>query len=195
MTAEISARDLRTLALGACAVVGLIALARGLPAARRWDAGVHARAASAAGEVASARADAAQLPTLRSALRDARDRADALDSSLIAGETPDAASAALAAEVRRIADSCAMQVSAFRLRADSTAVNHIAHVGVRINGTADVRGVLGFLRRVEGGETPLVIKDLSITSPDPIGAPGEPEQLRFDILVETVARVDPGARR
>ncbi len=70
MTADVTARDLRTLILGAIAIIGLLVVSRGAPIVRRWGAVEHGRAAAADTErVAAARANAPQLPQLRDSLR------------------------------------------------------------------------------------------------------------------------------
>ena len=75
-------------------------------------------------------------------------------------------------------------------RADSAAIGSVARVAVRITATTDVAGLAGFLRAVDGGETPMLVRDLAVTQPDPGAPPSKAEKyLRVDVLVEAVALV------
>jgi hypothetical protein len=64
-----------------------------------------------------------------------------------------------------------------------------APVSVRIDATADVRGLTNLLTRLERGPTLLVVRALSITQPEPNA---EMEALAVELTVEGLSR--PGAK-
>jgi len=102
------------------------------------------------------------------------------------GGSPAAAAAALASTVGDIADENTLKVTSLQLRSDSVAKAGLASIQVRLTGVTDVAGLAGFLRSIEGAATPMAVRDLTVSQPEPAASDAKPETLRIDILVESL---------
>jgi hypothetical protein len=187
--AGLSIGDRRTLMIGAIAIASLVSLTRGLPALLRWQRETVIAATTVATDHAEARAGSRELPALRDSLHARRRRIALLDSTLITAPTPAAATAVLASAVNDLARDTRVRIAATQLRSDSTTTAGVARAGVRVSGIADVRGITAFLRAIELDDALLVAKELSITQPEPAASDGKPEMLRFELVVECMARI------
>ena len=185
----ISARDKRTLIFGVAVIGTLFGSARGVPAVLEWERQRVAEAAELSAQASSARVKLQLLPVLRDSLAAREARMAVVDSSLLSGATASAAAAELARVLDELALDSKVKVNAMQLRGDSAAVGALSHVAVRVTGVADVVGLAAFLRAVEGDETPLVVRELAVTQPEPAAAENKVESLRIDVLVESVARI------
>jgi type II secretion system (T2SS) protein M len=188
----LSQRDRRTLAVGLCAVASLFTIARGVPALHSWEADRTAEAQSAGQQLAALRRGLRILSVLRDTLRSRQARVVALDSSLLFGASPSAIAADLASALEDLADDNALKVTAMQLRSDTVVRAGLARVEVRITGITDVTGLAGFLRAVEADATPLVVRDLSVSQPEPTAGDAKPEALRVDMLVASIGTVKSG---
>jgi Tfp pilus assembly protein PilN len=169
--------------IGFVAVVSLVTFARGLPALRSWENEQSSAATSAARELALFRGGLRALPEIRDTLRARHRRLLVVDSTLLHGASPSAIAAALASVLEDVAEDNAIKITALQLRADSVAIAGLSHVAVRLTGVSDVIGLVGFLRDVEGSAIPLVVRDLSVSQPEPAAPDSKPEALRIDVLV------------
>jgi len=188
-----TSRDRRTLILGAGAIAGLLAGAKGAPRVVGWQ---HDRAIASARAnqlLASASIDPRELRTARDSLAARRGRLAVIDSALPVAATASEAVARLASTLGDLADSCSVRVSAIQLRPDSATSNGITEVSARLNGVADVAGLASLLHAIAASKNPLVVRELSVTAPEPSAPPSRAEALRLDLLVAGLART--GARR
>jgi type II secretion system (T2SS) protein M len=184
-----SARDRRTLVVGGVTIGLLVGVARGLPALLAWQRDRVADALTLTTQARAARAEVKWLPSRRDTLRSRKARLAEFDSVMLSGVSSSAAAAQLASALGDIADEAPLKVSAMQLRADSAHAGTIASVAVRVTGTTDVAGLAGFLRAVEAGRTPLLVREIAVTQPDPLAPDNKIENLRVDILVEGLARI------
>ena len=194
----LSQRDRRTLTVGLGVVLSLITIARGVPALRAWEGDRRAEAQAAAEQLAALRSGVGTLPALRDSVRARQARLAALNSSLLSGASPSAIAANLASALEDLADDNALKVTAMQLHADSVATAGLARVDVRISGITDITGLAGFLHAVEGNTTPLVVRDLSVSQPEPTASDAKAEALRVDMLVAGIGAIKadkPEARR
>jgi len=185
----LSQRDRRTLVVGSTVVGSLFAVARGLPALRAWDADRRAEAQAAGRQLETLRGGLRSLPALRDSLRARRGRLAALDSVLLSGASPSAIAAGLASALEDLADENALRVTALQLHSDTAATAGLARVEVRVTGITDVTGLAGFLHAVEGGATPLVVRELSVSQAEPGASEAKPEALRVDMLVASIGTI------
>lgn len=185
-------QDRRTLILGASAIGCLFTFAKGFPVVAAWQRDRMVASARANELLASASIDPAELRAARDSLAARRGRLVAIDSALPAAATASEAVARLASTLGDLADSCSVRVSAIQLRPDSAASNGITEVSARLNGVADVAGIASLLHAIAASENTLVVRELSITSPEPTAPASKAEALRFDVLVAGLART--GAR-
>jgi hypothetical protein len=185
----LSQRDRRTLIVGATVVTSLVVFARGMPALRSWEADQVARAQAAMQELAVLRGGHAVLPALRDSVRARQARLAALDSTVLSGASPSAIGAALASALEDLADDNALKISALQLRPDTAAIRGLAHVEVRITGVVDVTGLAGMLRDIEGGQTSMLVRDLSVSQPEPAASDAKAETLHVDMLVAAIGSI------
>ena len=185
----ISRRDQRTLGVGAFTIAMLMVVSRGVPAIRTWDSERVSEAREIAAQLASVRIGRRQASALRDSLAVRRARLASIDSTLGTGTSPSAVAAALASTLEDLSDRNAIKVTALQIRADSVARGGMARVEVRLSGITDVSGLAGFLAAVEAGPTPVVVRELDVSQPEPAAADSKPEALRIDVLVSAVGIV------
>src|SRR5262249_2875526 len=125
---SVSSRDGRVLASGALAMIGIVAIGRGLPAARAWNATHVDSATVLASELASARLAHRRLSLARASLAAARQRVAEIDSSIFVTASPSAGAALLASLVTDAADSSHVRIIATQLHADSLGPESLARV-------------------------------------------------------------------
>jgi Tfp pilus assembly protein PilN len=182
----LSTRDRRTIRVGLLTVSLLLGVAKGVPALRHWEGDQKSEARAAAQQIASLRRGLAILPAIRDTLRARQDRLAALDSILLSGVSPSTIAATLASQLEDFADDNAVKVTALQLHADTAAIAGLARVDVRITAVADIYGLTGFLHAVESEATPLVVRDLNVSQPEPMASDAKPEALRVDVLVSGI---------
>lgn len=193
-TPQLGARDRRVLSVGALTISLLVGLSRGLPALRAWERAQMTEARTAALQLAELRNGVASLPLMRESLVVRRARLAAIDSLLPSGASPSGVAAAIASILEQSADDNAVKLTNLQLRADSTVRVGLVRVSVRLGGLTDVSGLAGLLRSIEAAETPLVVRDLSVSQPEPAAPDSRPEALRFDVLVAGIGRISPNTR-
>ena len=167
----------------------MLAGSRGLPALRVWSSGRLDGARAAAEQLASVRSNLAMLPVFQDSERVRRDRLAMLDSTLLSGPTPAAIGAALVSLVEEIAEENSMKVTALQLRTDSVAVAGLVRAESRITAIGDVVGLAGFLAGVDGGVTRLVVREISVSQPQPAASDSKPEALHIDVTVAGLGAV------
>jgi hypothetical protein len=185
----LSARDRRTLIVGASVIGSLIVLAKGVPAWREWVAEARAGATEQTRAAGEADALVAHSKTLHDTLVARNARYVALAPALVAGNTPAEASATLASLVSGAASAAGVKLGAVQLRqpADTGAHRAFVRVGVHADVIGDIRGVTALLASLEHGPVRLRVRDITVTQPD-AAAPGDRvEALRADFTVEGLA--------
>jgi hypothetical protein len=187
---RISGRDRRTLVTGAIVIVLLVVLGRGLPAWRRWDAGVRASAAEMAAEAARAEQTVRMLAPALDSLQARRTRLVTLGRGVLDGGSTAASGAALASLVSGAAARAGVQIGSVQVRPDTAGAGTFMRIGVRADGTGDLPAIVRMLAMLEGAPELLAVRALSVTQPAPGGPPEQPEALRMEISVEGLALVD-----
>ena len=190
----LSERDRRTLTIGLMTVMSLVTLSRGIPALRVWEAGRLAAAGASSEQLSVVRQAERDHSRIRDSLRARQRRLAELDSSLLTGPSPSTILAVLASSVEALAEENGFKVGSVRLRADSLAMDGLALVEARVAGVTDVAGLAGFLRAVESGKTVLVVRDLSVSQPEPAASDAKPEALRVDMLIASIGLISTGTR-
>ena len=199
-------RDRRVLIVGATVVATLLILARGLPAWRTWVRDARAKAAESAGVAEHAAALVRVAGPMRDSLVARNARYLALAPTLLAGRSSAAAGATLASVVSGAATEAGVKLGAVQIRTTaatspsvgagvgrgSAAVSKAqssAFLRVRVQSDVigDVRGLTRLLLALERGPLRLVVRELSVTQSDPVGAADRPETLRAELTVEGLA--------
>jgi hypothetical protein len=169
------------------AVSGIVGAGRGVPAWRRWDADVRARAADQVRELRMLEAGMERLPAMRDSVAARRRRLDSAAVMLLEGESPAQAGAALAAVASDLAAESGVQVNAVQVRADSVYRGHVTRVAVRVSATGDVTGLTELLQQLEGHDLLLHVRELVVTQQAPAAPDNVAEALRVELLVEGLA--------
>jgi hypothetical protein len=181
-------RDRRTLIFGAGLIVALVLTAKGVPATVAWRRDKALESARASQLLAASSIDPRELRSARDSLAIRRSRLEAIDSVMPVAVSASAAVAQLASTLEDLADSCAVRVSAIQLRPDSVASSGLTEVSARLNAVADVAGLAAFVRAIAGSRAPLVVRELTVTAPEPAAPSSKAEALRFDVLVAGLSR-------
>ncbi|HKS04926.1 MAG TPA: GspMb/PilO family protein [Gemmatimonadaceae bacterium] len=182
-----STRDRLTLQFGLLAVCSIVAVGKGFPALRRFEANRIAAANESTRELATLRAAASGAAGIRDSLSARQRRLSVLHDAVYVATSPQLAAAALAAELTSFATDCDARVDATVLRADSAFRGGIAAVAVRLSMAADVYGLAGLLEMIESGDRILSVRELIVSNRDPGGAESRPESLAIELLVEARA--------
>jgi hypothetical protein len=186
-----NARDRRALLIGIVGMSSIVGVGRGVPSLLRWQRARVDAAAEARSQLRYEQAAARLLPSIEDSLRARRARLIALDSVLFVAAIPSEASAQLAAVLSEYAEGAQVKVTAVQLRQDSVKKSTpLVRVGARLTGAADVTGLATLLHALETDETPLAVRELTVTQPEPAGSDTRPEILRFEMLVEGLARME-----
>ncbi len=179
----LSARDRRTLTLGAVAVFCVLATYAVIPVARRWaerESLIDARRT----ELARMRGLAQATPVLRNAvaLREAR-AAEFLQRPVSAG-TAALAAGVLQGVLQRYADESQLSVSELNVSGepDTTAVP-LAVIPATLIALGDVYGVADLLSRVQQGGTLLDVREMTVQVNPARRADGGGELLQLTLVV------------
>lgn len=187
--ALLSARDRRTIAVGATVVMGLVGVLRGLPAWRAWRADARAAAVemlSRAGRTEAVLAGSSQaLDTLE--VRTARLRQ--VVPALLAGETPAEAASMLTAVIADVARRSLVRLDAMEVRVDTSDRKSLPRVSLDAQATADVRGLASLLYSLERGPTLLAVRRLVVQPANVQSPPDQIENLSIRLTVEGLALV------
>ncbi len=141
-------------------------------------------------ELARLQARIPHAGTIKVATRSRRALLSGADSTLLTGDSPAIAAAALASLVSTAASGANVRLQSVRVRSDSniTAAGH-ALVSVSADVMGDIRGLTQLLLSLEGTGTRLRIRELSIVQPEPGASSAQPETLHLEMLLEGLARV------
>jgi hypothetical protein len=188
MFTALSPRDRRTLIVGAVSIGGLLFVGRALPAWRHWQAEAIASARSASTTWARDRILALNTRAIHDSLVARKARLAALAPAWISGDSPAAASAALAALVTRAASEGAITLGALDLRTDSVGHEPFVPVRVRVSLTGDVQGLATFLAALDRGPGMLNVRSLDVQAGDPAAPAQRPEVLHADLVIDALWR-------
>jgi type II secretory pathway component PulM len=189
MITSLTPRDRRTLMTGASAVAVILLFGKAIPTVARWQADRVALARESRDRLTEARAAASGMPGINDSLRARAARLAAMRRTLLRASTPEGAASALATIVQSSARTHGVDVQTIALHPDSTIRAELARVRVRLNAEGDVRGLSALLSALEGGSVPVSVRELVLTQADALAPPTSMETLRFDLVIETIARV------
>jgi len=185
-------RDRRTLTRGATALLLILVLGRGVPAWHAWRARTLLSSRSERTELVRSLALLSARVAERDTLRARTARLQALRGALLAGATPAAQAALLAAIVSNAADSAHILLGAVDVQPD-TARDAFTSIHVRGSATGDIRGLTSFLVELESSVPHLAVRSIALTQPDPTAPHDRAESLHLDFLVEGMGATATGA--
>lgn len=181
-------RDIRTLALGALAILAIVGFGRVGPRARGWASYQIAAADAATRRLVSVERLLASQSSLREDALATKAQLDTLGARLIAAPSPEEGGAHLLAAVERYAAASSMRLNSTAVQADTAFLGEFARVAVRAYGTADIQGLAEWLARVEQGGPLIRVSQLTVTQSEPAADDRAQESLRIEVLVQALIR-------
>lgn len=163
---RLSARERRTVAVGAVAVTGIVLLTQfALPWLDRWSER-EARIDAISEQVSRLEALAAAETGLAAAVEDLAARRDTAARRLLSGETPALAASALQTLLNGYAERSGVGVVRIEPEpAEPPAVGEsLGRIPIRLTARGDVYGLVDLLFYLQNGETLLVVDELVVGS-------------------------------
>jgi hypothetical protein len=188
-TLNLSLRDRRALVMATVVIGGGWSIRFGLPLLREWETAQRTMANAVLHDRIAANDGARSMAPLVDSLRSRRLRLIGLDSGIVSAATIAEGGAALSSIVADIADAANVRVTSLQIRGDTVVHDGFARVAVRLIGASDVAGLAVLLHDVEGGETVIAVRELSVAQSDPAAPSARAESLRIELLAETLVRV------
>jgi hypothetical protein len=185
----LSPRDRRTLIVGASAVGFIFALGKGVPVVRAGEVASVSAAAGTRDLVAVAEGGSRSVREVRDSATARQRRLDTFRSAMINGASPDAATGSLATLMEKLANSAGVEVLTVTLRPDTVMRFGLVRVAARLSAEGDVSGLMGLLVGIETHWMPLAVRELAVSQTDPAAPSTQMERLRFELVVQTLARV------
>ena len=179
----ISARERRTVGLGAVAVACVLLIAGAIPLVRQWN-DREALIAARGGELARLRG-VKEAETVLHAAVDARStRVAEFPQRPVSAATAALAAGVLQGELQRYADASQLSVSELNVSGepDSTAVP-LAALPATLIALGDVYGVADLLSRVQHGSTLLEVREVTVQVNPARRATGGGELLQLTLVV------------
>ena len=183
------AQDRRALGAGVLVIGSMLLVGRGVPAWLQWEQSQrlavqesHQRLRRAQSAIRAHRA----ILTMRGQLAG---RLDSLSSAHLQATSATMACAALAAMLSDLGDASAIRVTSISVRPDAATKAAFTRIAVRVSATGDVEGLADYLRGIESSAQMLAVRELSVAQTDPTAPDSRAESLRFEILVEALARI------
>jgi len=110
-----------------------------------------------------------------------------LEPYLLDGSTVAAATASLAGLVSSAATAANVRAGSVQVSADSNPNRNFARITLRMQATADVRGLATMLASLERGPVLLRIGELQVNQPDPRATSDRPEIMQLGLVVHGIA--------
>lgn len=185
----VTSRDRHVLVIGAVSVAFILGIGKGVPALRNWEAMRIAEAGEIAASVRQLERGASTLSAVRDSATQLDQRLRVARRRLMSAASTENGVAMLAATVERLAEAQGVDVITIAMSRDTAARAGLGRVSVRLAADGDVAGLSDLLYEIETHDTPMAIRQLLVTQPDP-GAPAtRPEALHFELTVETLADI------
>jgi hypothetical protein len=185
---SLQTRDVRALVIGLAVMGGLLVGAKGFPFLRtRLEIAVASRQGTERThlrerwliEVAP---EAARLRAASS------ERRATLERIAFPGGTPAEAAASAGMMLEQHAQRAGVRVISTSPTADTSFTVPYPRLAVRAYATADVQGVLQLLAALESSTPRLIVREFTVTQPEPSASQRTPENLRVELVLEALAR-------
>lgn len=182
-------KDRRALGAGVLVIGGMLLVGRGVPAWREWERSQHLAAQESGERLRRAQSSIRAHPSIITMRGQLAVRLDSLSGTHLYAPSVTIACAALAAMMSDLGDESAIRVTSISVRPDTAAKAAFTRIAVRVSATGDVEGVTDYLRGVESSGQMLAVRELSVAQSDPTAPDSRAESLRFELLVEALARI------
>ncbi|MFL5560837.1 MAG: type II secretion system protein GspM [Gemmatimonadaceae bacterium] len=184
MSAALSSRDRRVLAIGVLMCFTLVVGTRGVPTLLRWTRETRANATQLSDEAARAQRSVEDAARTRDSLAIRRAQYSAITPRLLEGETAAGAGAVLASLVSSIAAESNVRLGSVQIKADTAHADAFVAIRVHADVIGDVSGLATMLAALERGRTLVAVRELSLAQPDLAAGDDRPEALRGELTVE-----------
>lgn len=186
-------RNRRAVMGGGASIVALLIAFRGLPALAAWTADVRASARQVVAEARRAQRSVDSLPALRRrSLRTAR-AWQAAETLVVRATSTTALVGTLSTYLGALADSLNVRLGDVHSENVDSSRAPLVAVALRLSGEADIDGLSGWLRDLEGGRPLIRIVRLHVDAADAFAPRNRPERLRFECVIEALGSL--GAAR
>lgn len=187
MKTGVAPHDRRVLIAGV-ALITVIVGAKAIARTTEWRVREWASATSLLAEVTRQEARARILAAERDSLVARRVRLATMDSTILDGDTPALAAAALAELMSDVAEQTTAQLGNVVVRADSSAHGAFVVVRVQATVTGNAPALVNFLAKLEASPKLVAIRELGIRLQGDQSAVQGGQALRADVVVEGLAR-------
>ncbi|HEX9485266.1 MAG TPA: type II secretion system protein GspM [Gemmatimonadaceae bacterium] len=184
------AKDRKALGVGLALIGTMLILGRGVPAWKAWEQSVRLVLDHNLSQLDAARAAISAHQSVVAQRGKTTQRLDSLSSAYIHAASITVASAALAILVSDVGNESGIRITSATVRPDSATKAAFARIAVRISATGDIQGLADFLSGIETSDELLAVRELSVAQAEPAAPDSRAEALRFDVLVEGLARID-----
>jgi Type II secretion system (T2SS), protein M subtype b len=176
-------RDRKVIVLGSSVVLAAVLALRVVPWSAKHALAAHADLRERATLLARARDEVARAHLLRDSTEVLTRALVALAPKLLDGRTVAEATVDLSGRLNLAASRSPAKLERLDQLDDSTTSGRLARVRVRAALETDIRGMLAFLRAVDGGDAVLSVSDLRVVAPDPGSPDRAPEILKVEVTV------------
>ena len=183
---RISAKERRTVAVGALVMITAWAVLRAAPHAIQRTEALRARAALASASLVRAREVVAAEPAARESLAARAGRLVAIAPRLLGGETAAEATSELASLVGGAAAMRQVRLVQQDARPDSGA-SVFTRITMRLEAEGDVGGIAAWLADLEEGPKLISVVSLSVNAPEPGASGTQAERLRAAVVIQAWA--------
>lgn len=187
-------KDRRALGAGVLVIGSMLLVGRGVPAWRQWERSQRLAAQESSERLRRAQSSIRAHPSIITMRGELAARLDSLSSTHLHAPSVTIACAALAAMMSDLGDESAIRVTSISVRPDTVTKAAFTRIAVRVSATGDVEGLADYLRSVESSGQMLAVRELSVAQTDPTAPDSRAELLRFELLVEALARIAPTER-
>ena len=183
---SLSARDRRTLVIGAVSIGCLVIVGRGVPAWRAREQRAIASADAAARATARDQALTRNARAIHDSVAARRARFAALAPTWLGGDSPAAAGAGLAAVITRAATDAGVTLGTLDIHTDSAGQAPFVPLRVRVSVSGDIQGLATLLAALDRGPVATNVASLDVQGGDPAAAPQRPEILHADFTIDAL---------
>ena len=178
-----TSRDRRALVIGAVVVGAAVLGLRAAPWAVSRTLAARGELRQRVALLARAREELAAAPLLRDSTAVLTRALVALAPQLLSGGSAADANADLAGRVNLAVTRAPAKLERIDVLADSAGAARLARVRVHAALETDMRGLVAFLRTLEGQDAAVVVQELRVVARDPGSADRVPEVLKVEVTV------------
>lgn len=176
-------RDRRAVLLGVIAIGAAVTGLRVVPWGLRRASAAYADLRERSALLARTRDDMASLPELRDSAATLSRELVALAPDLLSGSSPAEAGADLSGRMNLAASRAQARVERIDPLPDSAGSGRLGRVRVHAALESDVRGLVAFLKAIDGADEVVKLDELHVEAPQALTSERGPEILKIEVTV------------